>query len=725
MASPEFKHDPHLRPEPGCDEATQFNSSGVVSLQASGTGGTNGTPAVLLPERDVPRDEHAGEAAPFEWLAAYDETDEPIFIHDKEFRILRCNSAYAARAGMPIEAVVGKPYWQVFPKRSKAPRFDAEGANNEASEGGEEISTAAGEIFLTRDITAHRSSGEFWYSRHSFENITLRKRDEELKNRATSFLAAIMDSAPGVFAVVDRGGKLVHWNAGLNARTGRSDAELEEAAALSFVAEADRKQVALKIEEAFATGSTQGEIRILSRNQGNRDLVFSARRFEVEGTPYVVCFCIDTTEVKQLENELIREKAISDTIIESAPGAFFMIDEPGNLVRWNRFLRDETGLSDEQLRGSPILSAIHEADRPQAAAKLLTAFATGYADMEVRVPTRDQGIRHFFKTARRFTIDDVPYVAGFCVDVTQRKETEEALAMEKAFSDALIESAPGAFYVIDRQGNYYRWNSYLNRLTGLSDRELRKRTSLLTIHEDDRPLAAEMMKQAFEAGYAQAELHVLTRDRGVRLYFMTARRFQVADATYLVGVGVDTTDRHARMEELEYEAQTDPLTQIANRGHFMEIAKQELARCKRYGHPVSVWMIDVDNFKSVNDRYGHHGGDVALQSLVVTSRQALRDWDIMGRMGGEEFAVMLPETDGAQALQVAERLRQGVAATAIPIEGGEVVRITVSTGVTTSCGDDSTVETLLARADQALYEAKRTGRDKVCVAGAHSSEPRG
>src|SRR6185369_8460341 len=106
-------------------------------------------------------------------------------------------------------------------------------------------------------------------------------------------------------------------------------------------------------------------------------------------------------------------------------------------------------------------------------------------------------------------------------------------AMEKAFSDALIESAPGAFYVIDRQGNYYRWNSYLNRLTGLSDRELRQRTSLLTIHEDDRPLAAEMMRQAFETGYAQAEVHVLTRDRGVRLYFMTARRFQVADATYL------------------------------------------------------------------------------------------------------------------------------------------------------------------------------------------------
>jgi diguanylate cyclase (GGDEF)-like protein len=230
-------------------------------------------------------------------------------------------------------------------------------------------------------------------------------------------------------------------------------------------------------------------------------------------------------------------------------------------------------------------------------------------------------------------------------------------------------------------------------------------------------MAAAMMKEALEKGYAQAELHVLTHDRGVRLYFMTGRRFQVGAATYVVGVGVDTTERRARMAELEHDAHTDPLTQVVNRSRFMEIAEQEFARCRRYGHPISLWMIDVDHFKAVNDAYGHHAGDVALQSLVATSRQALRDWDVLGRMGGEEFAVLLPETDTDQAILVAERLRQTVAAVGIPVEKDKVVRLTVSTGIATSEDDDTSIEGLLVRADQALYEAKQTGRDKVCVAG--------
>jgi diguanylate cyclase (GGDEF)-like protein len=198
---------------------------------------------------------------------------------------------------------------------------------------------------------------------------------------------------------------------------------------------------------------------------------------------------------------------------------------------------------------------------------------------------------------------------------------------------------------------------------------------------------------------------------------MTARRFQVGHGTYLVGVGIDTTERRAKMMELEHEAQTDSLTQVANRGRFIEIANHELARCRRYGHPLSIWMLDIDHFKDVNDTYGHHAGDIALQSLMVTSRQALRDWDVMGRMGGEEFAVVLPETDATQALNVAERLRRAVADTGIPIEDGKVVHMTVSTGIASSRDDDATVEMLLDRADKALYEAKQTGRDKVCVAG--------
>ena len=431
----------------------------------------------------------------------------------------------------------------------------------------------------------------------------------------------------------------------------------------------------------------------------------------------VVRFASDKEVIAhRLESDLKRATTISDTIIECAPGGFFMIDEESTLVRWNEHFRKETGLSDDQLRGQSILICIHEQDRPLAAAKFLTAFATGYTNMEIRVPTADRGIRLYLKTARRLEVDGVPYVASFGIDVTERKLAEEALKNEKEFFDAMVESTPGAFYVIDAEGNYRRWNNQLNRLTGLTDRDLQSRTWLLTILQEDRTRAAATMKEAIADGYAQAELQMITHDQGVRYYFLNFRRFVAGDAVYLVGAGVDNTDRRAKMEVLVHQAQTDPLTQVANRNRFVEIANQELARCRRYGHPASLWMIDIDHFKAVNDTYGHHGGDVALQSLMATSRQTLRDWDIVGRMGGEEFAVLLPETDAKQSLDVAERLRLAVAATHIPLENGAVVRLTISTGVATANDSDTTVNTLLERADKALYAAKNSGRDKVCEA---------
>ena len=421
-------------------------------------------------------------------------------------------------------------------------------------------------------------------------------------------------------------------------------------------------------------------------------------------------------EASKLEKDLRREKAISDTIIESTPAGFFMIDEQTNLIRWNRYLNEETGMTDEELAGTSVMSIFHEQDRPLAAATFLTAFATGFSQMEVRVQTVGFGIRLYLKTARRFEIDGVFFVASFGIDVTERREAEHALVKEKAFFDAMVESTPGAFYVIDMKGNYCRWNSYLRRLTGLSDKDLLHRASLLVIQEEDRPQAAAIMKEAFENGYAQGEVHVVTSDRGTRHFFMSSRRFEVENAKFLVGIGLDTTDRRARMEQLEHEAQTDSLTQVANRARFIEIANQELARCRRYGHALSIWMIDIDHFKKVNDMFGHHVGDIALQSLMTTSRRALRDWDIVGRMGGEEFAVLLPETDAHQALEVAERLRIAVASTEISIDGGNVVHLTVSTGVATAGENDVAVDSLLERADKALYKAKHTGRNKVCMA---------
>jgi diguanylate cyclase (GGDEF)-like protein/PAS domain S-box-containing protein len=548
-------------------------------------------------------------------------------------------------------------------------------------------------------------------------DITERKRTELALQQEKVFSDAVIGSAPGVFFVTDQQGNLIRWNSYLNNLTKHLGEEPGKTSALYIVHDDDKERINSKLDEVFRTGSAHAEARILCHDHGVRNYFLSARRFELDGVAYLTGFGIDNTELKQAQDALFMEKAFLEATIESAPGAFFVIDMQQNLVRWNSFVSNVTGLSDEQLRGSSILSCIYEQDHPLATAIILAAFATGHTQkIELRVQTREHGLRIFLKTLHRFEVGGELYLAGFGIDVTERKLIENALTKEKEFSDALIESMPGAFFVVDPEGNYLRWNSYLNRLTGLTDAQLLHMPSLLTIQQEDRPIAAATMKKSFETGYSKAELHILTHERGSRVFLMTTRRFKVEDSFYLVGVGVDTTDRQADAQELELKAFTDPLTGLSNRGHFMVMAEQELDRSRRYGHPLSLWMLDIDHFKNVNDTYGHHAGDLALQSLVDVSNKVLREMDIMGRVGGEEFAVLLPETDTEQALLVAERLRQKIAATDVHLEQGKTVRYTVSIGVATLGEHETGIDALLQRADQALYHAKKTGRDKVCIA---------
>jgi two-component system, cell cycle response regulator len=152
----------------------------------------------------------------------------------------------------------------------------------------------------------------------------------------------------------------------------------------------------------------------------------------------------------------------------------------------------------------------------------------------------------------------------------------------------------------------------------------------------------------------------------------------------------------------------DSLTGAWNRRHFMAAATQEMERAARYGSPLSAIMLDVDFFKAVNDGHGHGLGDEVLRRVVETCRAALREVDLFGRLGGEEFAVLLPETALGGALGLAERLRHAVAG--METSG---IMVTLSLGVAQRQEGETSVDRLLGRADQALYRAKQNGRNRV------------
>jgi diguanylate cyclase (GGDEF)-like protein len=161
-------------------------------------------------------------------------------------------------------------------------------------------------------------------------------------------------------------------------------------------------------------------------------------------------------------------------------------------------------------------------------------------------------------------------------------------------------------------------------------------------------------------------------------------------------------------------ATTDPLTGALNRRHFMELMSREQRRAERYNAVFSMLMIDIDHFKRVNDTYGHQTGDQAIQAMADACQKALRPTDLLARYGGEEFIITLVHTDQVGAAKVAERLRESVSEIELPTEQG-VLKFTISVGVSTFF-KRSLLEEIIGRADQALYQAKTSGRNRVCLA---------
>jgi len=171
----------------------------------------------------------------------------------------------------------------------------------------------------------------------------------------------------------------------------------------------------------------------------------------------------------------------------------------------------------------------------------------------------------------------------------------------------------------------------------------------------------------------------------------------------------------ARYHEEIYQLAThDALTEMYNRRHFIETVEREIARAMRHQRALAMCIIDVDLFKPINDRYGHISGDHVLKQIASLVRRHVRNDDAAARIGGEEFAVLLPECGAGAAYGFAERLREAVEAVVFR-PGGEAQRITVSIGIATLTPERDTCSRMMAAADAALYRAKSEGRNRVCI----------
>ena len=315
------------------------------------------------------------------------------------------------------------------------------------------------------------------------------------------------------------------------------------------------------------------------------------------------------------------------------------------------------------------------------------------------------------------------FVALFDV-VTERKKAEATLEDRARQLRFVQEGSELGFWDWDIATGKVERNPQWGHILGYTFDELQHTAQQWAdfVHPNDRERAWASIFDVIEGRSKshKLEYRMLHKDGSIRWILDQAKvmqRDEHGKATRMCGTHTDITERKLLEEELLRQAHVDYLTGVYNRRHFMERAEQELSRAHRYGKPLSMLMLDIDHFKLINDRYGHKVGDTVLKAVADLSHATFRDVDILGRLGGEEFAVLLPETDQPAALDAAERLRETIANARIPLTGGEHVTFSMSIGVSSMGSVEDHIDSLLNRADKALYEAKDGGRNRVCGAG--------
>lgn len=239
-----------------------------------------------------------------------------------------------------------------------------------------------------------------------------------------------------------------------------------------------------------------------------------------------------------------------------------------------------------------------------------------------------------------------------------------------------------------------------------------------SIYPDDLDYAAESLAQVLETGAVEArEYRIIRTDGQVRWLSdkcFVSRESAPGKPHIIVGIAEDITEKKLLEGELHRLATTDVLTQISNRRHFFECAQREFELAREYGSSLAFLLIDLDDFKQINDRYGHQVGDHVLQRLAYCGATTLRRGDLFGRIGGEEFAALFPRCEPDQAEKIAERLQREVRRLSFNHEGAAFA-VTLSQGLTSLRPDDGNLDALYVRADAAMYRAKRQGKNRVVV----------
>lgn len=303
-------------------------------------------------------------------------------------------------------------------------------------------------------------------------------------------------------------------------------------------------------------------------------------------------------------------------------------------------------------------------------------------------------------------------------DVSVQVRSERLLRKQEAWMNAMLAGVRDfAQTVVNAEGEIMRWNEGMRRLTGYSEAQVLGKPYSVVFPPDgitaDR--VTDRLREAARAGLSFDEGWVLRAD-GSQFWshsLLVPLDQELNSAWYSLTFR-DITDARESVESLLKAATSDQLTGVANRRALFESAELEFARYAQKPRDISLLIIDIDHFKRINDSYGHPVGDEVIRTLALILVRSVRSIDMVARLGGEEFAVFLPSTDVTMAVEIAKRIRNNVSAASVQA-GGTTICFQVSIGAAQVEPEAASMDALIGAADEALYDAKRGGRDQVCV----------
>ena len=318
-------------------------------------------------------------------------------------------------------------------------------------------------------------------------------------------------------------------------------------------------------------------------------------------------------------------------------------------------------------------------------------------------------------------IDRIAFAANLAAIAIESRNTRDALIKSEREFRTLAENAPINIARYDQDGRRVYVNPKLAAYFSKPVHQVLGKRLTEQVRLPFSEIFQKAIDRALEKGKKstfEIEFPIKGGDVETHLIHMVAERDETGTIIGVLATGLDITERKRLEQELERQAHLDFLTGLINRRYFLELAKKELLRVHRYGGELSLIMFDIDHFKRINDTHGHSIGDLVLQEIARICRETVREIDIVGRLGGEEFVVLLPHTGKSQAIGAAERLQLALAARKVELKSGDCVRFTASFGVVTiddEIAKTCSIDNLLIRVDRAMYQAKEEGRNRVCI----------